>query len=29
VMQPFIDFILELDKLKAVTRKTRPLRLDR
>ena len=29
VMQPFIDFILELDKLKAVTRKTRPLGLDR
>ncbi len=28
-MQPFIDFILELDKLKAVTRKTRPLGLDR
>lgn len=24
-MQPIIDFILELDKLKAVTRKTRPL----
>lgn len=28
-MQPFIDFILELDKLKAVTRRTRPLGLDR
>jgi putative hydrolase of HD superfamily len=28
-MQQFIDFILELDKLKAVTRKTRPLGLDR
>lgn len=28
-MQPIIDFILELDKLKAVTRKTRPLGLDR
>lgn len=28
-MQPFIDFILELDKLKAVSRRTRPLGLDR
>jgi putative hydrolase of HD superfamily len=28
-MQPFVDFILELDKLKAVTRKTRPLGLER
>lgn len=28
-MQPVIDFILELDKLKAVTRKTRPIGLDR
>lgn len=28
-MQQIIDFILELDKLKAVTRKTRPLGLDR
>jgi putative hydrolase of HD superfamily len=28
-MQPYIDFILELDKLKAVTRKTRPIGLDR
>ena len=28
-MQPIIDFILELDKLKAVTRKTRPLGLER
>ena len=28
-MQQFIDFILELDRLKAVTRKTRPLGLDR
>jgi putative hydrolases of HD superfamily len=28
-MQQIIDFILELDKLKGVTRKTRPLRLDR
>jgi putative hydrolase of HD superfamily len=28
-MQDVIDFILELDKLKAVTRKTRPLGLDR
>lgn len=28
-MQPIIDFILELDKLKGVTRKTRPLGLDR
>jgi putative hydrolase of HD superfamily len=28
-MQPFIDFILELDKLKTVTRRTRPLGLDR
>lgn len=28
-MQAVIDFILELDKLKAVTRKTRPLGLDR
>jgi putative hydrolase of HD superfamily len=28
-VQPFIDFILEIDKLKAVTRKTRPLGLDR
>lgn len=28
-MQPIIDFILELDKLKGVTRKTRPLGLER
>ena len=28
-MQSIIDFILELDKLKAVTRKTRPLGLER
>ena len=28
-MQPIVDFILELDKLKAVTRATRPLGLDR
>jgi len=28
-MQPIIDFILELEKLKAVTRKTKPLALDR
>ncbi len=28
-MQKIIDFILELDKLKGVTRKTRPLGLDR
>jgi putative hydrolase of HD superfamily len=28
-MQAIIDFILELDKLKGVTRKTRPLGLDR
>ncbi|MDP4302337.1 HD domain-containing protein [Leptothrix discophora] len=28
-MQPYIDFILELDRLKSVTRKTRPLGLDR
>ena len=28
-MQPVIDFILELDKLKGVTRKTKPLGLDR
>jgi putative hydrolases of HD superfamily len=28
-MQSIVDFILELDKLKAVTRKTRPLGLDR
>lgn len=28
-VQPFIDFILEIEKLKAVTRKTRPLGLDR
>ncbi|MCC7034376.1 MAG: HD domain-containing protein [Acidobacteria bacterium] len=28
-MQAIIDFILELDKLKAVTRRTRPLGLDR
>lgn len=28
-MQQIIDFILELDKLKGVTRKTRPLGLDR
>lgn len=28
-MQPIIDFILELDKLKAVTRKIRPLGLER
>ena len=28
-MQPIVDFILELDKLKGITRKTRPLGLDR
>jgi putative hydrolases of HD superfamily len=28
-MQQIVDFILELDKLKSVTRKTRPLDLDR
>ena len=28
-MQQIVDFILELDKLKAVTRKVRPLGLDR
>lgn len=28
-MQQIVDFILELDKLKAVTRKTRPIGLDR
>jgi putative hydrolases of HD superfamily len=28
-MQPIVDFILELDKLKGVTRRTRPLGLDR
>ena len=28
-MQNIVDFILELDKLKAVTRKTRPIGLDR
>lgn len=28
-MQPIVDFILELDKLKGVTRKTRPLGLER
>ncbi len=28
-MQPIIDFILEVDKLKAVTRKCKPLGLDR
>lgn len=28
-MQPIVDFILELEKLKGVTRKTRPLGLDR
>src|ERR1700726_1940850 len=28
-MQEVVDFILELDKLKGVTRKTRPLGLDR
>src|SRR6267142_3732940 len=28
-MQSIVDFILELDKLKGVTRKTRPLGLDR
>ena len=28
-MQPVVDFILELEKLKAVTRKIRPLGLDR
>lgn len=28
-MQPLIDFVLELDKLKGVTRKTRPLGLER
>ncbi len=29
MLTPFVDFILELDKLKGVTRKTRPLGLDR
>ncbi len=28
-MQQIIDFILEMEKLKGVTRKTRPLGLDR
>lgn len=28
-MQQIVDFILELDKLKGVTRKVRPLGLDR
>jgi putative hydrolase of HD superfamily len=28
-LQPIVDFILELDRLKGVTRKTRPLGLDR
>ena len=28
-MQAIVDFVLELDKLKAVTRKTRPIGLDR
>ncbi|MGD9902726.1 MAG: HD family hydrolase [Vicinamibacterales bacterium] len=28
-MQPIVDFILELDRLKTVTRRTRPLGLDR
>ena len=28
-VQQIVDFILELDKLKGVTRKTRPLGLDR
>lgn len=28
-MQPIVDFVLELDKLKGVTRKVRPLGLDR
>ena len=28
-MQQIVDFILELDKLKGVTRKTRPLGLER
>ena len=28
-MQEIVDFILELDKLKGITRKTRPLGLDR
>jgi putative hydrolases of HD superfamily len=28
-MQQIVDFVLELDKLKGVTRKTRPLDLDR
>ena len=28
-LQPFVDFILELDRLKGVTRKTRPIGLDR
>ncbi len=28
-MQPIVDFILELDKLKGITRKTRPLGLER
>lgn len=29
LIQPFVDFVLELDKLKAVTRKVKPLGLDR
>lgn len=29
VVQPFVDFVLELDKLKGVTRKSRPLGLAR
>ena len=28
-MQQIVDFILELDKLKGVTRKTRPIGLER
>ena len=29
MVQPIIDFILEIDRLKGVTRKSRPLGLDR
>ncbi len=28
-MQPIVDFILEIDRLKGVTRRNRPLGLDR
>lgn len=29
MIQPFIDFVLEVDRLKAITRKTRSPRQDR